>query len=82
MGTLAIFKPKAEGKVATKDQCAVSGCGKPSERHFARGKVEAALSNERILPTAGSAGLCREHYRAFKKATKEDRELDRQSWSR
>ncbi len=82
MGSLGIFKGKGEGKVASKDECAVAGCGKPSERHFARGKIEAALSSERILATAGSAGLCRDNYRAFKKATKEDRDLDRQSWSR
>ena len=66
--------------VAAHDECAVAGCKNAAERHFARGKVEAALEGERIRATVGSAGLCKEHYRKFKKATKEDRELDRQSW--
>jgi hypothetical protein len=77
---MGLLKGKPEASVASKDECAVMSCGKPAERHFARGKVEAALDNERIRPTRGSAGLCREHYRAFKKATKEERDLDRQGW--
>jgi hypothetical protein len=77
---MALLKKKAEESVATKDECSVAGCGKAAERHFARGKVEAALDKERIRATVGSAGLCRDHYRAFKKATKEERELDRQGW--
>ena len=77
---VAILKKSAADNVASHDVCAVAGCGKPAERHFGRGKVEAALENERLLATRGSAGLCRDHYRKFKKATKEDRELDRQGW--
>lgn len=71
---------KKGGDVAAHDECAVSGCKNKAERHFARGKVEAALTGERIRTTVGSAGLCREHYRTFKKATKEDRDLERQGW--
>lgn len=73
-------KSGSSDSVASHDECAVAGCGKPAERHFGRGKVEAALEGERIRATKGSAGLCRDHYRKFKKATKEDRELDRQGW--
>ena len=77
---MALLGKKKESEVASKDQCAVAGCGKPAERHFAHGKVEAALKGERLLATRGSAGICREHYRAYKKATKEDRELNREGW--
>jgi hypothetical protein len=78
---LGLFGAKKESAVVDKDTCAVAGCGKPAVRHFAHGKVEAALEGERLLATRGSAGICRDHYRKFKKATKEDRELDRQSWT-
>lgn len=79
-GTMGLFKGKGEENVVDHDTCAVASCGKPADRHFARGKVEAALPKERILATRGSAGLCRDHYRSFKKATKEERDLDRQGW--
>jgi len=77
---VAILKRKPAENVASHDECAVSGCGKPAERHFARGKVEAALEGEKIRATKGSVGLCRDHYRTLKKATKEDRDLERQGW--
>ena len=77
---LGLFGAKKESEAVDKDTCAVAGCGKPAVRHFAHGKVEAALERERILATRGSAGLCHDHYRTFKKATKEDRDLDRQGW--
>lgn len=47
---------------------------------MAPGKVSAALPNEKIRPEARTVGLCHDHYRDFKKATKEERELDRASW--
>ncbi len=77
---MALLKKEEAADIAAKDDCAVSGCGKPALRHFAHGKVEAALQGERIRATKGSAGICRDHYRAFKKATKEDRDLHRQGW--
>jgi hypothetical protein len=73
-------KKEGAGDLAAKDECAVVGCGEPAARHFARGKVEAALSDEKIRASRGSVGLCRNHYRAFKKATKEDREIERAGW--
>jgi len=65
---------------AAKDECAVEGCGEPAVRHFAFGKVESALENEKIKAARGSVGLCRKHYREFKKSTKEDRDLERARW--
>ena len=55
--------------------CLVPGCGAPSVRHLARAEAAKAFPN---LPEKGRrAPLCRDHYREWKKATRERRELDR-----
>ena len=63
-----------------RDACAVDGCGEQAQRHISRGKAGAALPEHRLGGRGASVGLCRKHYREYKKATKEERDLDRQSW--
>jgi hypothetical protein len=60
--------------------CGVSNCGKPVTRHLAVGKVSAALPSEKVKAAGHSVGLCKDHYHAFKKATKADREIERAGW--
>lgn len=61
--------------------CDVAGCGKPVRRHLPRGRVEGVLQGERFVDKHGrSLGLCKDHYRKVKKATREDRELERAGW--
>ena len=61
------------------EACAVPGCGAPSVRHLALTEAKKAFSN---LPDRGrKAPLCRDHYREWKKATKEARKLERLGWS-
>jgi len=63
--------PEAEGV----DPCIVPGCGAPAVRHLSLAEAKQAFDD---LPDQGRrAPLCREHYRAWKKATKERRKLDR-----
>ncbi len=60
------------------EPCLVRGCGAPSVRHLALAEARKAFSE---LPEKGRrAPLCREHYRAWKKSTKEARTLDRLGW--
>ncbi len=67
--------PDAETPAET---CAVAGCTAVPVRHLARGEVRAAFPD---LPDGGRrAPLCREHYREWKKATKDRRSLDRLGW--
>lgn len=57
------------------EPCVVRGCGAPSVRHLALAEARRGLTD---LPEQGRrAPLCREHYRAWKKATKESRTLER-----
>ena len=61
-------KPK-EGEV-----CQVKGCGKPAERSVSGESArEAGLAVEEGLKRAH---LCKDHYRQYKKSTKQDRVLE------
>ena len=65
----------AEGEA---EPCIVKGCGAPSVRHLALTEAKKAFPD---LPGKGRrAPLCREHYREWKKATKQARKLDRLGW--
>lgn len=72
--------PKGDEDSGRGDGCGVSNCGKPVKRHFPVGRVSAALPGEKVKGAGRSVGLCKDHYRAFKKATKSDRDLERASW--
>jgi hypothetical protein len=57
------------------ETCLVPGCGGEAVRRLALAEARAVFAD---LPEKGRrAPLCREHYRAWKKATKERRKLDR-----
>ena len=60
---------------ATEETCDVQGCDKPAERSFnikqvSRSKLQLKSSDLR------SVHLCKEHYKEYKKETKQDRSLD------
>jgi hypothetical protein len=55
--------------------CLLRGCGAPAVRHLALAEARRAFPD---LPEKGRrAPLCREHYHSWKKATKDERKLDR-----
>jgi hypothetical protein len=57
------------------ESCAVPGCPGEVARHLALS--EARLAFPDLAERGRRAPLCREHYRAWKKATRERRALDR-----
>jgi hypothetical protein len=58
--------------------CLVPGCGGEVARNLSLTEARKAFSN---LPERGRrAPLCRDHYKAWKKSTKEKRTLDRLGW--
>lgn len=66
----------AERKSAAREgeTCQVKGCGKEAERSVSgESATEANLSIEEGLKRVH---LCKDHYRQYKKATKQDRVLD------
>ncbi len=70
----------AERMAAKKEICGVSGCGQDAVRSVALDKAKDALAGKSLNADFRRVHLCREHYRAFRKATKKDRELERLGW--
>ncbi len=56
--------------------CAVEGCDKAPQRSQPRSRVAEALP-ELALEGGRRVKLCRDHYRAFQRASRETRRLDR-----
>jgi hypothetical protein len=57
------------------EPCMVPECGQPSVRHLSLTEARKAFDT---LPEEGRrAPLCKTHYKAWKKATKEARTIDR-----
>lgn len=59
--------------------CSVSGCDKEVTRSLSYRKVGDALS-EHGIQEGRRAYLCKLHYKEYKKATKEERTVDRLTW--
>ena len=60
------------------EPCIVRGCGAASVRHLALSEAKKGLAD---LPESGRrAPLCRDHYKEWKKATRDARKLDRLGW--
>lgn len=59
--------------------CSVADCDQDALRSLPRRKVEKAVS-ELTLEEGRRAYLCREHYKKYKKATKQERTIDRLTW--
>ncbi len=68
------------GIVAKGAECDVDGCTSDGTRSLNRGRVEAA--GLRISTSNKKAVLCREHYKEWKKETREDRDLERARYGR
>jgi len=66
--------------MAASESCAVSGCGKDAARSLPTKKVKEVLPDLSLTGDARRSHLCRDHYREFRKKTKQERELDRLGW--
>jgi len=62
------------GKVAKGVKCSVTGCGNDAVRSLSTDKVKAAGLK---VGEARRAYLCRDHYKEFKKNTKQERVLEK-----
>lgn len=60
--------------------CDVVGCGESAKRSLPRDKVRKAVPSLTFSKESRRVHLCRDHYRKFRKATKEERTLERLSW--
>lgn len=60
--------------------CGVVGCGVESKRSLSTKKVKEVLPDLRLTGNQRRVHLCKDHYKQFRKKTKEDRELERAAW--
>lgn len=67
------------GRIDKGVNCSVQGCDKTAERSMSGSK--ASMSTDLIVTSSNRrVYLCREHYKEWKKSTKEDRENERARW--
>ncbi len=65
------------------DLCSVKGCQEPLKRSMSAKAVEKAVPDMKFkVKDPKKVKLCKEHYKEYKKATKEERKLQRMSWSK
>ena len=58
--------------------CTIPGCSGTAVRSLARSEVRKAFPE--LSEEGRRAPLCKDHYKQWKKATKESRELERLAW--
>ena len=68
------------GLVAKGAKCNFDGCDKDGARSINRSKVENA--GLRVNSAGKKTILCKEHYKEYKKETKDDRSLERARYDR
>ena len=67
------------GKIDKGVNCDVQGCDEKAGRSLSGSK--AAMASDLALSSGNKrVYLCKQHYREWKKATKEDRETERARW--
>jgi hypothetical protein len=66
------------GKVDKGVPCGVSGCKNPAERSLSR--TDIGGSGLSVSGDSRRVYLCRDHYKQWKKATKQSRSLERSRW--
>ena len=67
------------GRIDKGVNCSVQGCDQKGERSITSNKAQMAADLEMDL-TGKRAYLCKSHYKEWKKAKKEDREIERARW--
>ena len=68
------------GIVSKGSTCNVDGCENSAVRSLNTKKIEDA--GLRLDSSGKKSGLCKEHYKEWKKATKDDRSLERARYER
>ena len=68
------------GLVSKGTTCSVDGCDNTAVRSLNTKKIEDA--GLRLNSSGKKSGLCKDHYKEWKKVTKEDRSLERARYDR
>jgi len=66
--------------MAADETCGVQECGKESRRSLSTTKVKEVLPELKLIGEPRRIHLCKDHYRQFRKKTKQERENERATW--
>jgi hypothetical protein len=75
-----LYGGRIASAMAAGDLCGVQGCGKEARRSLSTTKVKEALPDLKLIGEPRRIHLCKDHYRQFRKKTKEERENERATW--
>jgi len=75
-----LYRGRIATAMAAGDLCGVQGCGKESRRSLSTKKVKEALPDLKLIGEPRRIHLCKDHYRQFRKKTKQERENERATW--
>ena len=67
-------------KVVTVPKCAVIGCDEEGVRSIPKKKLADIFGKGNVTVSGQRAKVCKEHYKEFKKETKDDRKMERLGW--
>ena len=70
-------KSKAD---SDKTQCDVADCEREIKRSLSFKKVQDALPKLKFGPVSKKVHLCKDHYKEYKKATKDKRKIETLTW--
>ena len=71
---------KSSARGSESEVCDVEGCSEPIKKSVSAKKAKDALKDMKFKGSGKKYRLCKEHYKQFKKATKESRSLERLGW--
>jgi len=74
------YLPRMATPMPTDEVCGVQGCGKEAKRSLSTKKVKEVLPELKLIGEPRRVHLCKDHYKQFRKKTKQERELDRAAW--
>jgi thymidine kinase len=75
-----LYRGRIESAMAAGDVCGVQACGKEARRSLSTKKVKEALPELKLTGEPRRIHLCKDHYRQFRKKTKQERENERATW--
>jgi thymidine kinase len=70
-------KSRADSEIT---QCNVSDCSEAAKRSLSFKKVKDAMPKVKFGNVGKKVHLCKEHYKQYKKATKEQRKMETLTW--
>jgi len=74
------LKRKRKSKRKDSKTCDVKGCNEDKRKSLPSGKVSKKTDLKIESSSGRNAYLCKEHYKEYKKATKEERTTKRLNW--